>query len=178
MTDSGDFRRWRQAVRRQVRLFVAEQRDAPPMVVWTSRNVRKPGEAVQVGAAQSRLDVAANIRAAVVDGDGTFAALGRRLHETTGEETQLSGSFGLVIAGEGRFEAWEVVIRAGELMAWVPATFDAANVGNLLLGGLRDAQRAREERRAAESQAASMRQAKLDATLGPLRDGRLKPAGR
>jgi hypothetical protein len=143
--ESGDFRRWRQAVRRQVRLFVTEERDAPPMVVWTSRNVRKPGEAVRVGAGENAGDVAANVRAAVVDGDGAFAAFGRRLHEGGEDGTRLSGAFGLVVAGEHRFETWEVTIRAGELLAWAPGSFDGAQVGGILLAALRAVQKEREE---------------------------------
>lgn len=150
--ETGNFRRWARAVRRQVRLYVGKEHAFPPMVVWTASNVRAPGVAVEVGAGEDAGDVAGNIRDAIVAAvtvprdPAAWAAFGRTLHEERDGERVLSTSFGLIVVGEHRFEAWEVTLDEDlELLGWEPGTFGAAPVGELMLSALRQGVRDREE---------------------------------
>jgi hypothetical protein len=146
------FKRYVRLVRKLIRDDVKRTRETPGLSLWVSHGPSPRRAAhVPVGAAADRNGVAVNVREAIREAWAGYAALGRALSAVgTGEEgATFTTEFGLVFAGEGRWEAWHVPIVAAEVGAWTqvhgPDAGWAREIAELLLSSLRDVDRAAEK---------------------------------
>lgn len=130
MTDP-DFKRWAQAVRRQVRLLAADGGvPSGALLMWVTDNARKPGDVVAPGqGAGDTIDVRVNAREAILEHSARWAACARADRELGMVVLVVAGAgsvahFFAELGADGRdLGGWEridepsdVYVQAGELM--------------------------------------------------------------
>lgn len=146
MSGQDGFRRFVRTVRKVIRDDVKKSREIPGLSLWVSHQASPRRCAhVPIGAAGSSFDVRANVRVAAREAWSAYVALGRALADVSEgvDAPALSTDYGLVFAGEGRWEAWTVPIVAGDVGGWVhlderDAGWAKAEVVPLLLSALRE----------------------------------------
>lgn len=137
-----ELRRFARGVRKTIRDQVRETREPPGLTMWVSHGPSpRRNASVPIGAAASPYGVKANVREGVTEAWAAFAAIGRALADVTpgSDAPALTTQFGLVVAGDGRWEAWSVEIYAGDVGAWLgpfPGAAWARESGDLLLSAL------------------------------------------
>lgn len=127
-----NLRRFRRLVRSKIREHATRQKEAPGLTLWVSKGDRAGKAApVRIGAARDAADVALRARAAMLEAEPAFAAIGRPLHEKATRKT--GRRYGLVVASRsGIVETWQVTFTAGTPGAWEPGTFDPGSTVDLL----------------------------------------------
>lgn len=132
-----DLKRFAQACRREVRLYVKEHGQAPPLLAFVPDRTPWGSDlrhAIFTGfeGAKDHVDVRATIREAIEVSRAPFVGVGRSLVtevETRGvAEHKVTTSFGLVVIGLEDVEAWATSIfreLSGKMIVapWEPVTF-------------------------------------------------------
>lgn len=127
-----DLKRFAQACRREVRLYVKEHGQPPPLLAFVPDRTAWGSDlrrAIFTGfeTAKDHVDVRATIREAVEVARAPFVAVGRML-AMTADHSKVTSSFALVVIGPDVVEAWATSIFKGldgkmVVAPWEPALF-------------------------------------------------------
>jgi hypothetical protein len=127
-----DLKRFAQACRREVRLYVKEHGQAPPLLAFVPDRTPWGSDlrhAIFTGfeGAKDHVDVRATIREAVEVARAPFVGVGRML-AMTADHSKITSSFALVVIGPDVVEAWATSIfkeLSGKMVVapWEPVSF-------------------------------------------------------
>ena len=127
-----DLKRFAQACRKEVRLYVKEHGQAPPLLCFVPDRTPWGSDlrhAIFTGFedAQDHVDVRATIREAIEVARAPFVAVGRML-AMAADHGKLTSSFALVVIGPDEVEAWATSIfreLSGRMVVapWEPVSF-------------------------------------------------------
>lgn len=127
-----DLRRFAQAVRRQVRLYVQKSQAPPPMLCWVplAGDIRSPVH-TDFSEAEDSVDVRATIREAIETEAARLCAVGRML-VARADHDHVRSDFGLVVISALDVCMWSTFITrdlAGRwsTSAWEPDAFPAGS---------------------------------------------------
>jgi hypothetical protein len=123
-----DHKRFAQLVRKLIRQHVQKEREAPAFSLWVSDAGDQRAAAVfHVGAAQSANEVRVETRRLIELAGAHYCAIGRLLHDTSGDAPEPTSLFGLIVFARGADPIGRVVdIVAGRIGSWQEWDVDGA----------------------------------------------------